>query len=76
MLATHDGNRYVTQIDVSSGVGAREVLIGHTLPRGTHPQSVLLDGRAVHNFALLDTNRGTELTIGTGAGHHTLIVTA
>ena len=58
------------------GVGAREVLIGHTLPRGTHPRSVLLDGQAVHNFALLDTNRGTELTIGTGAGHDTLIVTA
>ena len=76
VLATHDGNRYVTQVDASSGVGAREVLIGHTLPRGAHPQSVVLDGRAVHNFALLDTNRGTELTIGTGAGHHTLIVTA
>jgi hypothetical protein len=76
VLATHTGNRYFTEVDVTRSVGADEVVIGHTLPLGARPSAVMLDGRAVHNYQVLDTNRGAELTISTGAGHHTLTITA
>jgi hypothetical protein len=46
--ATHTGSTYTTQINVS-GVHA-DVVIGHTLARGTTPAAVVLDGRAVHNY--------------------------
>jgi hypothetical protein len=72
VLATHNGTTYTTQINVS-GVGA-DVVIGHTLPRGTTPTTVLLDGRAVHNYQVSQTNRGTEVTVPTGTGQHTLTV--
>jgi hypothetical protein len=75
VLATHTGNRYGTRIDVSSGVPAGQVFIGHTLPRGSRPASVTLDGRTVHNYQVRTTNRGVEVTISTGAGHHTLTIT-
>ena len=75
VLATHSGSAYTTQIDVTSGVGANEVVIGHTLPRGAQPSAVVLDGRAVHNYHVVETNRGTEVTISTTTGHHTLTVT-
>jgi hypothetical protein len=75
VLATHSGSAYTTQIDVTSGVGANEVVIGHTLPRGAQPSAVVLDGRAVHNYNVVETNRGTEVTISTTTGHHTLTVT-
>ena len=75
VLATHSGSAYTTQIDVTSGVGANEVVIGHTLPRGAQPSAVVLDGRAVHTYNVVETNRGTEVTITTTTGHHTLTVT-
>jgi len=75
VLATHDGNLYRTQIDTTKGVGASKVVIGHTLPRGAHPATVLLDGHKVHRYRVQETNRGTEVTISTTAGHHTLTVT-
>lgn len=73
VLATHAGSTYVTQLDASRSIGA-EVVIGHTLPRGTVPANVVLDGRAVHDYAVTTTNRGTEVTVATRAGHHTLTV--
>jgi len=75
VLATHDGNLYRTQIDTTKGVGASKVVIGHTLPRGAQPATVLLDGHRVHSYRVQETNRGTEVTISTTAGHHTLTVT-
>ena len=30
----------------------------------------------MHNYQVRETNRGTEMTVPTGPGHHTLIVTA
>jgi hypothetical protein len=76
VLATHDGDAYRTEIDVSGGVGAGSVVIGHTLPHGARPASVVLDGGAVHNYRVVETNRGVEVTVATSAGHHTLTVTA
>ena len=75
VLATHTGNQYVTKIDVSAGVDAEQVFIGHTLPRGSQPATVTLDGRTVHNYQVRTTNRGVEVTIATGAGNHTLTIT-
>jgi hypothetical protein len=73
--ATHAGDSYRTEIDVGKGVGVHRVTIGHTLPAGARPAAVLLDGRVVHNFRVVETNRGTEVTVSTKAGHHKLTIT-
>ena len=72
--ATHTGSTYSTQLSVSGNLNVA-VVIGHTLPRGTTPTTVLLDGQAVHNFQVTTTNRGTEVTVPTSTGTHTLTVT-
>jgi hypothetical protein len=74
--ATQAGSSYQTVIDVGNGVGADQVTIGHTLPAGARPATVVLDGRQLHNYQLLETNRGTEVTVATTAGRHTLTITA
>ncbi|HEX6675858.1 MAG TPA: glycogen debranching protein [Actinomycetes bacterium] len=76
VFASHNGDTYTTRVDVGDGVGADEVAIGHTLPAGAHPTAVVLDGHTVHDFQVRETNRGTEVTVATGAGHHTLTITA
>jgi hypothetical protein len=76
VLATHAGGRYRTEIDTTKGVGADEVVIGCTLPGGARPTAVVLDGQPVHNYQVLQTNRGTEVTMSATAGHHTLTITA
>jgi hypothetical protein len=73
VLAARSGSSYQTVID-TRGVDADEVVIGHTLPRGERPVAVVLDGRTVHDYEVRDTNRGTEVTVATGNGHHTLTV--
>jgi hypothetical protein len=75
VLATHNGNVYGTEINTTRGVGAGRVVIGHTLSHGAHPITVKLDGHAVHNYQVRETNRGTEVTVSTRGGHHTLIIT-
>ena len=72
--ATHTGHTYSTNI-TTTGVGTNHVVIGHTLPRGTKPASVVLDGKSVHNYKVVLTNRGNEVTLPTSAGHHTLTIT-
>jgi hypothetical protein len=74
--ASHDGNRYRTDIDVGSRVGAKKVNIGHTLPNGAQISSVVLDGKQVKHYQTRDTNRGTEVTVATDGGQHTLVITA
>jgi len=74
VLATHTGNTYSTDI-TTTGVGTNNVIIGHTLPRGTKPAAVVLDGKSVNNYKVFQTNRGNEVTIPTSAGHHTLTIT-
>jgi hypothetical protein len=73
--ATHVGDAYRTRIDVGKGVGAHRVVIGHTLPAGARPATVVLDGRRVHDYRVRATNRGTEVTVPTTAGHHILTIT-
>jgi hypothetical protein len=75
VLATLTGGSYSTEIDVTDDVGADDVAIGHTLPAGVQPAAVVLDGRRVHNFQVVETNRGTEVTVPTTSGHHTLTIT-
>jgi hypothetical protein len=75
VAAAHEGSTYRTEVDTGKGVGARQVLIGHTLPHGARPATVTLDGRTVHHYRVRQTNRGTEVTVRTTAGHHTLTVT-
>jgi hypothetical protein len=72
--ATHTGTTYTTQLSVAPNLNV-DVVIGHTLPRGTTPATVLLDGQAVHNYRVSVTNRGTEVTVPTSTGQHTLVVT-
>jgi hypothetical protein len=72
--ANHTGAWYRTTVSTHGGVGARLVMIGATLTRGTHPVAVYLDGHLVHNYRLVQTNRGMEVTVATGAGHHTVTV--
>jgi hypothetical protein len=74
VLATHAGNSYSTEI-TTTGVGTNNVIIGHTLPSGTNPAAVVLDRTAVHNYKVVQTNRGNEVVIPTSAGHHTLTIT-
>ncbi|HEX3305579.1 MAG TPA: hypothetical protein VHS32_04975, partial [Streptosporangiaceae bacterium] len=76
VLAAHTGSSYRAEIDTTKGVGADEVVIGYALPSGAQPAAVVLDGRPVHNYQVLPTNRGAEVTISTTAGHHTLAITA
>jgi hypothetical protein len=73
--ATHTGSTYRTEIDTGKGVGAEEVVIGHTLPAGARPATVVLDGRTVHDYRVRETNRGVEVTVRTTAGHHRLTIT-
>jgi hypothetical protein len=73
--ATHSGSTYTTQVSVTRNLHV-SVVIGHTLPRGTTPTAVLLDGHVVHGYQVSTTNRGTEVTVPTGTGQHTLTVIA
>jgi hypothetical protein len=76
VTATHQATDvYETTIDVT-GVAVRNVVIGHTLPRGSSPVAVVLDGREVHNYTVRQTNRGTEVTVPTTGGAHTLNITS
>jgi hypothetical protein len=72
--ATHSGAVYRTTIDVSRALNADTIVIGHTLPRGARPESVKLDGRTLHHYRMVKTNRGVEVTVTTGKGHHTLTI--
>jgi hypothetical protein len=71
--ASRDGKRYRTE--VGADVGLRELLIGHTLPRGSQVRSVLLDGRRA-DWNARTTNRGLEVTVETDDGDHALVVEA
>jgi hypothetical protein len=75
VTATHTADTYRTEI-TTRGIGAKHVVIGHTLPRGARPATVVLDGRKVSGYDVRTTNRGTEVTVPTTAGTHTLEITA
>ena len=70
VTAARQGKRYVTEIDTGTAA-VRRLRIGHTLPHGTRPATVLLDGirRVAH---VRQTNRGSEVTVRTRPGQHVL----
>jgi hypothetical protein len=74
--ASRAGNRYTTTLQLNH-LQLNSVQIGQTLPAGSKPASVKLDGRPAQNVQVRDTNRGVEVTAPvTGSGPQTLVVTA
>jgi hypothetical protein len=75
VFASHAGRRYVTELS-AHGLRLHSLQIGHTLPAGTVPQTVRVDGQMARHVTVRQTNRGVEVTVPVGArGVHTLIVT-
>jgi hypothetical protein len=74
--ASHTGASYQTTVSTHGAVGARLVMIGATLPHGTQPTAVYLDGQLVAHYQLVQTNRGAEVSVATGPGQHTVTVTS
>ncbi|HYZ81486.1 MAG TPA: hypothetical protein VE571_09475 [Solirubrobacteraceae bacterium] len=76
VFAARSGNAYTTKLTLNR-LRLRSVEIGQTLPAGSSPESVTLDGRRVRRAQVRATNRGVEVTVPVrGAGPHTLAVTA
>jgi len=74
--ASRSGNTYTTTVDATHTPG-RVLVIGHTLPRGSRPSAVTLDGRPLKQYTTTLTNRGLEVTVAAAPGaRHTLTVTA
>jgi hypothetical protein len=76
VLATHSGRRYTTTVGVRA-LSLRVLRLGATLPRGSFPARVLVDGVRARQFQVRTTNRGVEVTArARGGGIHTVTVTA
>jgi hypothetical protein len=75
VLASRAGNLYTTELQLH-GLKLKTVQIGHTLPAGSRPSDVRLDGSRVHHATVTQTNRGVEVTVPVrGSGPHTLTMT-
>jgi hypothetical protein len=76
VLATRAGTTYSTTVDATHTPGS-VLIVGHTLPRGSRPIAVTLDGRPLKHYDARLTNRGVEVTAPAQPGaQHTLTVTA
>ena len=76
VFASRSGGRYTTSLALNH-LRLQSVQIGQTLPAGSTPASVRLDGRPAHGVQVRNTTRGVEVTAPvTGTGPHTLVVTA
>jgi hypothetical protein len=76
VLASHSGSDYTTKLEVH-GLSLKTLQIGHTLPRGSTPSNIRLDGNPVRDATVMQTNRGVEVTVpADGSGMHTLTMTA
>ena len=76
VLASRDGTRHTTVTDTSEAP-VDTFRIGHTLPRGSTVASVELDGRAVTDPQMRQTNRGLEVWVPADPRErHTLVVTS
>jgi hypothetical protein len=76
VFASRAGSTYTTKVDATRAP-VRKLVIGHTLPRGSRPASVRLDGQVVTDYDARETNRGLEVTVHARPGElHTLTVTA
>jgi hypothetical protein len=75
VFASHSGADYTTKVLVHR-LRLRTLEIGHTLPRGSTPRDIRLDGNPVH-ATVMETNRGVEVTVPVrGGGLHTLTMSA
>jgi hypothetical protein len=74
VAASRQGRDYRTRADTGSS-GVEELVIGHTLPRGSKVESVWLDGRRVR-WDAEETNQGLEVTVDAGPGERRLLVRA
>jgi hypothetical protein len=73
--AARSGSTFTTTVDATR-TPVRRLAIGHTLPRGSHPLTVTLDGRPIKHYAARTTNRGLELSVAAAPdAPHTLSVT-
>jgi hypothetical protein len=78
VFASHAGSQYETRLQVHR-LHLRSLEIGHTLPAGSTPASVLVDGQPAQNAEVdvRQTNRGVEVSVPVqGNGPHTLVVTS
>jgi hypothetical protein len=76
VFASHSGSDYTTTVRVD-GLRLNALQIGHTLPRGSTPRNIRLDGNPVSDATVIQTNRGVEVTVPThGSAVHTLTMTA
>src|SRR4051794_21319477 len=76
VFASRSGTRYTTKLAVH-GLRLKKLQIGHTLPAGSRPRNIRLDGNRVHRATVTHTNRGVEVTVPVhGAGPHTLTMTS
>jgi hypothetical protein len=76
VFASHSGRQYVTRIAVH-GLRLDSLQIGHTLPTGTMPRTVRVDGHVARHVTIRQTNRGVEVTVPvSSSGMHTLVITA
>ena len=74
VFASRANRGYTTKVDAAR-TPVRELVIGHTLPRGSKPKAVWLDGRRVKDYDARETNRGLELTVAARPGaQHTLTI--
>ena len=74
--ASRAGNTYTTTVDATHTPGS-VLVVGHTLPRGSRPSAVTLDGHQLKHYSATPTNRGLEVSAATRpGGPHTLTVTA
>jgi hypothetical protein len=75
VFAAHAGNRYETRLLVH-GLRLHSLEIGQTLPAGSAPASVVVDGQPAQDQTVRQTNRGVEVTVPVQSdGLHTLTVT-
>jgi hypothetical protein len=75
VLASRAGPSFSTTVDATHTPGSA-LVVGHTLPRGAHPTSVVLDGRPLKHYDARLTNRGLEVSAPAQPGaRHTLTVT-
>ena len=75
VFAAHAGNRYETRLLVH-GLQLHSLEIGQTLPAGSAPASVVVDGQPARDQTVRQTNRGVEVTVPVQSdGPHTLTVT-
>jgi hypothetical protein len=73
--AAHAGKTYRTEVDTGTAP-VTQLMVGQTLPRGSRPAAVYLDGSRYRHPQVRKTNRGVEVTVRTGPGHHVVEIQA